>query len=199
MPNVDTRNGLKPIRYRNGSPYNGAHNLYFVPTAYGTAMFIGDVVTLKGSIGSAGVKVNGVDVEGMPEIVAFAASDALVGGVIVGFYPNPDGLSTPHKPASTGAIVMVADSADLIFEIQEGTGTPFTATMAGLNVDFSVGTGNATTGQSATVLDVGVTPVTTTLTARLLRLVPKVGNVIGSFARWEIRFVEHSDISATGI
>ena len=199
MANVDRPNGLKPVRYQNGNPYNGAHNLYFAPTGSTSAIFIGDVVTLTGNQAAAGTNFFGTDVAGMPEVAAFVASDGLPLGVVVGVYPNPDRLGTTHRLASTASIIMVADAPDLIFEVQESTGTAFTATMTGLNADLVVGTGNATTGTSDTELDVSVTPLTTTLTVRLLRLVPRPDNALGANARWEVKFVEHSGISATGI
>lgn len=200
MANPDTPNGLRPIRYLDGSPYNGAHNLYYVISTYGTAIFIGDVVTHNGTAGLAGVKVNGVDVEGMPEVVLYAVGDNAM-GVVVGVYPNPDALGTNHKPASTAAILMVADDPNLIFEIQEdGVGAQFGAVDVGRNVDILAAiAGNATTGQSIQELDSSVTSVTSTAGFRLMRLVPRPNNAIGTNARWEVKFVEHMSLSATGI
>ena len=192
MANRDTPNGFKPVRYMNGSPYNGAHNLYLKLAGLAEAHFIGDIVTLAGSAGTAGLRVNGIDVEGMPTIQEGAVSTDVL-GVIVGFYPNPDALGTNHSPASTAAIVMVADDPDLVFEIQEDSdSTSFTADDVGRNVDsIAMLDGNTTTGTSALELDSSVTSVTTTAMCQLLRLAPKVGNEIGTNARWEVRFVEH--------
>ena len=192
MANRDTPNGFKPVRYMNGSPYNGAHNLYLKLAGLAEAHFIGDIVTLAGSAGTAGLRVNGIDVEGMPTIQEGAVSTDVL-GVIVGFYPNPDALGTNHSPSSTAAIVMVADDPDLVFEIQEDSvGTSFTADDVGRNVDsIAMLDGNTTTGTSALELDSSVTSVTTTAMCQLLRLAPKVGNEIGTNARWEVRFVEH--------
>ena len=192
MANRDTPNGFKPVRYMNGSPYNGAHNLYLKLAGLNEAHFIGDIVTLAGSSGTAALRVGGIDVEGMPTIQEGAVSTDVL-GVIVGFYPNPDALGTNHSPASTAAIVMVADDPDLVFEIQEDSdSTSFTADDVGRNVDsIAMTDGNTTTGTSALELDSSVTSVTTTAMCQLLRLAPKVGNAIGTNARWEVRFVEH--------
>lgn len=200
MANVDTPNGLKPVRYFDGSPYNGAHNLYLKPAGYGTALFIGDVVQYGSSAGTGALRVNGIDVEGMPDIIRYAVSSDMC-GVIVGFYPDPDALSTNHSPASTDAIVMVADSPDLIFEVQEdGEGATFAATDVGMNVDILAAlAGNTTTGQSYQELDSSVTAVTTTAGFRLIRLVPRPNNAIGQWARWEVAPVEHVANSRTGI
>lgn len=202
MANVDRPNGLKPVRYASGKPYDGAHNLYYVAAGTGSAaMFIGDVVKELGQIAATGTNYFGIPVDRMPQVEPFAASDALARGVIVGFLPNPTALSTNHLPASTSGIVMVADDPDLIFEVQEsGTITGVTQVEAvGLNTDLVIGTGNATTGTSATEIDSSVTPVTTTLTVRLVRPVDRPDNEQGANMRWEVRFVEHSGLSATGI
>jgi len=118
MANPDTPNGLKPVRYLDGSPYNGAHNLYLKLAGLAEAIFIGDVVHHGSSAGTAGLTVNGVDVAGMPTCDLYAVGEDML-GVVVGFYPNPAALDTKYSPASTAAIVMVADAPNLIFEVQE--------------------------------------------------------------------------------
>jgi len=200
MANPDTPNGLRPVRYLDGSPYNGAHNLYFVPASYGTAIFIGDIVTHAGDAGPAGTFVSGVDVEGMPIVNLYAVGDNMM-GVVIGFLPNPTALQTNHKPASTAAILMVADDPGLIFEVQEDSvGATLAAVDVGRNVDVLAAlAGNATTGTSAQEIDSSVTSVTTTAGFRLMRLVPRPGNAIGTNARWEVKPVEHMSLSATGI
>ena len=200
MANPDTPNGLKPVRYLDGSPYNGAHNLYYVPATYGTAIFIGDVVTHAGDAGPAGTFVSGVDVEGMPIVNLYAVGDNAM-GVVVGFLPNPTALETNHKPASVAAILMVADDPGLIFEVQEDSvGATLAAVDVGRNVDIlGALAGNTATGNSAQEIDSSVTSVTTTAGFRMLRLVPRPGNAIGANARWEVKFVEHMSLSATGI
>ena len=192
MANIDRPNGFKPVRYMNGAPYNGAHNEYLKVVGLNEAMFIGDIVTLAGSAGTAALEVRGVSVEGMPTIQLGAVSTDVL-GVIVGFKPNADALSTNHSPALTAAIVMVADDPDLVFEIQEDSDSvSFGAVDVGRNVDsIAYAAGNTTTGQSILELDSSVTSVTTTAMCQLLRLVPRPGNNIGTNARWEVRFVEH--------
>jgi hypothetical protein len=202
--NPDTPNGLKPVRYQDGSPYNGAHNLYAKLAGYGTAIFIGDVVQLADVAADTGVRIQGMDVEGMPAVELYAVNTDMI-GVVVGFLPNPDALGTNHSPASTAAIVMVADDPNLIFEAQEDGvgGTYFTADMVGSNVDIlGAIAGNTTTGQSIQELDSSVTPVSTTAGFRLMRLVPRPGNILGVTAtpnaRWEVMPVEHTSNSRTG-
>ena len=49
MANVDTPFGLRPIRHRNGAPYNGAVNPYYLRSDYAVATFIGDPVVKTGT------------------------------------------------------------------------------------------------------------------------------------------------------
>ena len=73
MANSDAPSGLKPIRMITGAPYNGQCRMYLIPSSDGTAVFIGDAVTMNGSAGSAGTVVYGMDVEGMPTVIQAAA------------------------------------------------------------------------------------------------------------------------------
>ena len=62
MANVDSPMGLRPIRHRNGAPYNGAANPYYKASGYGTAVFVGDAVIKAGSSNTAEVKLVGAGV-----------------------------------------------------------------------------------------------------------------------------------------
>ena len=59
MANTDSPFGLKPIRHRNGAPYNGAANPYYIPASYGTALVIGDPVIKSGTSNTAEVEAPG--------------------------------------------------------------------------------------------------------------------------------------------
>ena len=199
MANVDFPNGLKPVRHKDGTPYAGQHNLYYIPAADGTATFIGDAVSHAGTAGAAGTRIDGVDIEGMPAVIQSAAGNSNIVGVVVGFYPRPDSLGTNHRPASTAMIAMVADDQNLIFEIQEDSDTcTLAAAEVGRNYDLIVGAGNATSGVSAMELD-SSSGATTTANLRLLRLVPRPNNAIGAQARWEVLILEHFDRTPTGV
>ncbi len=200
MANRDTPNGLRPVRYLDGSPYNGAHNLYLKRSDLAQAIAVGDPVVLQGTSAAAGTVVAGMDVEGMPSVTIYAVGTEVV-GVVVGIFPNPLALSTNHSPASTAAVLMVADDPNLIFEVQEDSvGANFAATDVGRNVDLVAYIApDSTTGTSNVELDSSVTSVTTTASVQLMRKVPRPGNDIGANCRWEVRFVEHSFISNTGV
>lgn len=202
MANVNAARGLIPVRYLNGAPYNGAHNLYLIPATDGTPTFVGDAVSLAGSAGSAGTIVAGVDVEGMPTVNQSAAGSTPV-GVVVGFMPRPDALTTLRRDSSVATIALVADDPNLIFEVQEDSlVSTLKAADVAENVDLVVAAGNATTGVSGVMLD-SSTHTTSAATCRILRLVPRVDNQMGDgtlnsssttspYAKWEVMLAEHA-------
>lgn len=156
MANVDSRFGLKPIRHKSGAPYNGAANAYYVPSSYGTALYIGDPVVKTGTSNTAAVTAPGAgrfNIGTLPEINKATVGDAnRVTGAIVGFAPLPTDLGKAYNPASTARVVFVADDPDLVFEIQADGAIP--AASIGLNAVFiATHTGDTTTGLSGIELD----------------------------------------------
>ena len=156
MANVDSPFGLRPIRHRNGAPYNGAVSPYYIPSSYGTALFIGDPVVKTGTSNTAEVKsfVGGnFPIGTLPEINKATAGDGnAITGVIVGFGPNPSDLDKAYNAASTENVAWVADDPDLVFEIQADGAIP--AASIGLNaVLIFTHSGSTTTGLSGVELD----------------------------------------------
>lgn len=192
MANVDRPNGLHPVKYLSGAPYNGAANMYLVPSANATATFVGDPVKPHTAGGTAGLTVNGIDCEGMPAVVQAAANDVCI-GVIVGFLPDFSNLSLVHRTASTNRIALVADDPNLVFEIQEVSGgTPLTSAEVGLNADFVVGTGNTTTGASGVELSNSTEATTAGLNCRIIGLSKRPDNNYGEHAKWLVTLNSHS-------
>lgn len=157
MANADTPFGLRPIRHRNGAPYNGAVNPYYVNASYATALFIGDpVIKVAGGSNAAAIKVPGVGSFGigtLPEVEKATAGDGnRITGVIVGFAAQPTDLETKHSKASTEAVALVCDDPDVIFEIQADGAIP--AASMGLNaVLIYTHAGSTVTGLSGVELD----------------------------------------------
>lgn len=187
MANSDAPSGLSPVRHRNGAPYNGAANMYFVPASDATAIFIGDAVKSAGSADAA---------TGVPTVAQAAAGDT-IRGVVVGVIPDTQ-ASLIYRAASTARYLLVADDPDLEFEIQEdAAGGALALASVGLNADLVVGTGSTFTGRSAMELD------TSTVTAssaqlRILGFVQAVDNEFAS-ANAKIRvFINEHELSSTG-
>lgn len=199
MPNINNPQGLIP-RYRlDGSPYNGAYNMYFVPASYATALFLGQPLIATGAS----------DANGVPVVqTATAAGGNFTIGPMVGIVDGGDPVVAVtrdmplHHLASTAQYILVADDPDLIFEIQEdGDTTPIaTATAGTKNVDFIAGAGSAVTGLSGWQLDSTTINTTATLQCRLIRGVQRAGNTMGqAYAKWLVRLNLHSLRSTTGI
>lgn len=155
MANVSKINGFKPVKHLNGSPYNGQFNIYEIVAGDGTNTFVGDLVKADG----------GTATDVYPTCVRGGTSGevttGLYLGVVVGFVIDPTNLNTPqYRAASTKRYAMVADSPDLIFEVQDGGTVPCTLTLIGNNTGFMATAGSTTTGASG--MTTGTTAPTTT-------------------------------------
>lgn len=171
MANANAALGFKPLRHRNGEPYSGAVNKYFVPASDGTALGIGDPVIVNGT----------ADTNGIPgAIKATAAGGNYITGIVMGIAIEGQAAGsfpTRYRPASTAAYILVADNPDLVFEIQEdAVGGALAAADVGLNADWIDGTMSTTTGNSAVQLDTSTKAATATLQLKILGLVQRVDN-----------------------
>ena len=203
--NTNIANGLKPIGYLSGAPYDGKVNAYLVAATNATAIGIGDPVTLEGTSAAAGAPVNGVEIEGMPTVIRSTAVSTPV-GVVVGFLPNFSDLGQKHRAGSTARIVLVADSPDLLMEVQEDSLVSGIAIAeVGETADIVLGTVNTTTGNGESMLD-SSTHATTGKTLKIMRLVARPGNQIGTggitdkrYAKFVVAWAEHQYKSADGV
>ena len=150
--NTDTPFGLRPVRYRDGSPYNGACNPYFINASYGTALFLGDAV-VKVAAGSNTAAVGDFPIGSLPSIERATAGDGnQITGVIVGFLPLPTNLGLTYNPASTQRVALVCDDPNVLFEIQADGA--IAADQIGLNaVLIYTHAGSTVTGRSGAELD----------------------------------------------
>lgn len=160
MANNNAPFGLRPIRHKSGAAYNGAVNPYYIPSSYGTALYIGDAVVKTGTANTAAVSAPGAgrfNIGTLPEINKAAAGDVAgntqrITGAIVAFAALPTDLTKQYNPASTERIAYVCDDPDVVFEIQADG--PIPATSIGLNaVLIYTQTGSAITGLSGAELD----------------------------------------------
>jgi hypothetical protein len=191
MANANTPFGLRPVRHRNGAPYNGAATRYFVPASDSTALFLGDPVIIAGS----------ADADGVATVTrATAAGGAFVLGSVVGVEPMTN-ASTTYRPASTAAYVLVADDPDLIYEVQEdAVGGALAVADVGLNADLIAGTGSTITGLSAFQLDTSTKATLNTLQLRIHGFTQRVDNEVGSAnAKVLVSINLHAQRNTTGI
>lgn len=207
MANADTPFGLRPIRHRNGAPYNGAVNPYYVPAGYGTALFVGDPVVKTGTANSTYVTAPGAGgfaVGTLPAINKATAGDGnAITGVIVGFAPDPNGLESRYNAASTERVALVCDDPDVVFEIQaDGS---IAATQVGLNaVLIYTNSGDTINGVSGVEMDSGTTTAPSADASNQLtiqRVVNREDNEAGSdFTKVEVKINNHTEAAgAIGI
>lgn len=185
MANSDTPFGLKPVRHRNGAPFNGAGSLYYVPSSYGTAVFPGDPVVVTGTADASGIaEVN----------VATAGDGNSITGVVIG-RTNGDGVlladDSLELPASTGGYLLVADDPDVVFEVQASGSVA--ATDISNNANLASGTGSA--GVSG--WEMGASAALATSQIKVLRLVRREGNALGANAKVEVMINNHTQAHNT--
>src|SRR5688572_26923306 len=138
MANTNAPFGLRPVRYLDGRPYNGAVDYYFATGATGV-IAIGDPVVEAGSANSA--EVNGFPPGSLPTCtIALDGDGDPITGVCVGVLPaTRDSLT--YREDSTDRVIAVARGPDLIFEVQaDATGTALAVTDVGLHACLKVGT-----------------------------------------------------------
>lgn len=205
--------GLSPWRYRNGTPWNGSVNLYYVPSTDSSVISVGDVVKLAAATTTA------VDPNGMRSIAKAAAGDNPL-GVVVGFSPTFPGyaattlagaalsLEKPWRQASTAGYLWICDDPDVVFKAQMKAGTlsgsNSLATTLALNCDIAVTAGTFISG---TQLDSNTVATTNTLKLKLLGMVegPENSGITdmtstdGSNAIFAVMFNVHQLGRATGI
>lgn len=183
MANADTPFGLKPVQQRNGAPYNGAFRLYSVAAGDGTAIMVGDPVTLAGTSQTVNGRI-------YSDVVRSATGDVFT-GVCIGVVPDTQD-SLRYRAASTQRVLMIADDPDLLFEIQEVSGgTALTANDAGLNANIVVAAGSTVTALSGVELNNATEATTNTLDLHIVGPVMREDNAIGEHCKWLVTFNRH--------
>lgn len=172
MANENIAFGLKPVRMADGSPYNGAVDLFYMPSSVATAVYQGDPVKLGGSADSAGVAS-----------VALCAAGDTITGAVVGF-ADPTSMAAGYGAASTARYLLVAHGQDLLFEIQEdGVGGAIAAADIGLNASIVVAAGSSYTKRSGVMLDTSTKATTATLELRIVGLAQRPDNALSANAK----------------
>lgn len=193
MANADRPMGLKPVRYLNGSPWNGAGRVYCIPNTDDTLVYaIGDPVVWAGD----------ADAKGIPTITLATAGtgNTVLGAIVSGAGALTYG-SSYGVPADTPLVipatktrdyyVLVVDDPSVIFEIQEVSGgTALTSAAVGLNANLISGTNNGYI--SGWEVDNSGEAVGATIQLRLLGLAQRTDNAFGEHAKWEVLINHHS-------
>ena len=202
MANTSKINGFRPVKHVTGAPYNGQANIYGVASGDSTALFVGDVVKLAADGNAAGIQY----------VTAHAAGSAGTGqpalGVVVGVINTKldpvDGrmsagsisLDTPvYRPGSVEQYVLVADSPDLIYEVEAtaaGSAYSFAVTDIGQNANIFAGSGSTTTGNSAHSLNMSDKGTAATLPFKIVGVSKKIDNeVTGNYTKVLVQINNH--------
>ena len=201
MANTSSINGFRPVKHLNGSPFSGQGNLYYVASA-ADEIFVNDIVKASGSADTNGIM--GVDL----------ATTEVPVGVVIGIMHSkfdPVGKLTTGStsldlptvaniPAYGSGYVLVADSPDLVMEVETSNGD-YAAVDTGLNATLATGTRTSTGVTSPATIDMGTESTTSTLNFRILGLSQKVGNELATSAKLLVMFNRHQfgAVGTTGI
>ena len=198
MANVDRPNGFKPVMHLTGAPFNGQGRKYMIGAADANAAAVGDLVILSDAAATDGyAAVEPVNAATITAAVIVGAIISVLpfndtGGVSSGASPT---LDTPlYRVASTKRFVIVADSPDLLFEVQEDSVSGNIALASvGLNAGFVAATPNTTTGFSNFKLDSSSVATTNTLPLQIMGVVQRVDNVVpDTNGRFLVRINTHA-------
>lgn len=199
MANPNAPKGMLPVQHLNGNPWSGKGNIYYVPSTYGTALYLGIPLIATGASDANGIPV---------AQIATAAGGTYIIGPMIGIMDGGEpiigitrDLPTYHQ-ASTSQYIMVEDDPDVVFEMQEDSvgGSIAMATAGTKNVDLIAGAGETVYGNSGWMLDSSTIGTGNTLQMRLLRGVRRADNAMAStYAKWLCKINLHSIRNLTGI
>jgi len=201
MANIRKFSGLTPIRHITGAPWNGQLEIFYHSTADASAIYKGSIVE-----GTQGLAATGYsDPLGVYQSIMVCADDSITGivGVAWSFGETPQ-LATRvsnlnavnYCPASTAMYVGVITDPTVVFEVSDNGGTAITAAQIGSYISSTGNAdGNATTGRSCGAIDQGKIQATHAMLVplRILRLVNRPDNEIGTYAHWEVMLNTHVD------
>jgi hypothetical protein len=196
MANNAAAFGLRPKRYRNGSPWSGKLTPYYIGAGDATALFKGDPVVVTGNSNAA--ELSGFGPGTLSEVTRATAGDTpgtgtLITGVMWGVY-DATRETNVYRAASTEQILFIVDDPDVIFEIQDsGDGAP-DADWVGLNAVLKAGNGSTATGLSGFSLDANTDPPAADQSNQLLilNLSRLVNNELGDYGIWEVLINQHT-------
>lgn len=192
MANLNAPRGLVPVRYLDGSAWNGATNMYYIPSTDGSAYSPGDMV--KSAAVSDGNGVMGIQK---------ALGTDTIRGVIVGFLQSPPygtsllapslDLTLQNIPAvkTKAYYALVVDDPTVMFEVMDDGLNILTGTAVNKNASMTVANPTPPGQNSATVLNTASVAVTQALNFRIMGLVQKDDNAFGQYARWLVRCNQH--------
>lgn len=182
MANTNALVGFRPVGSMSGS-WEAHVRHEPVDSSNATAIFPGDVIIREAD----------------GNVAPAPAGSTQILGVCVGIVPDKDNLSRKHLPASTAGTVLVCEDPYVILEVQEDAiGGALALTAIGTNADHVAGAGSTVTGISGHTLD-SSDIVTTSQGFRIIGLVNRPDNEVGTYAKWLVMINEHAYKTTTGV
>ena len=173
--------GLRPIRNRDGNPYNGAVEKCYVSSSYATALFVGMPVQIDGETDNIDPTGHHITVEVVDNVAA-----GVYYGVIVGIEPIQTDLNKTYIPASTGGYVYVATGKNTVFLVR-GDGGASAVTDIGLNAPLvATAAGSTATGLCGWHLAQASIAVTQALPLTIIGIHQREDNIAGVNALYEV-------------
>lgn len=180
MANANVARGLIPYRHYDGSVWNGSANVYYVPAAYATSLFVGDPVDIISSSN---------DANGIPAVKIATVGSPLI-GVVVGIVNSGEPIipilqnSPVYHPASTAQYLLVSDDPNLLYWVQDDASTQATAPnlWPSKNANLVAAAGSTYSGYSGWQLAASTVATTGTLDVKIMRPLTEVDNTISNVA-----------------
>jgi hypothetical protein len=195
MANKDRPGGLRPVKYLNGSPWNGQVRMYYCNGTSTSAIYKGSCVVIN---------ADGADATGYSMGCDLAGAASTILGVAVGFSntrkiaADVTSLERAYCPASTAMYVAVVDDPNVIFEVQEDNASAYMTAAAVGNTAVLAGHsgGSTTTGRSTAELDSSDAGQTAIASHPLLVIgrVDREDNDFGSsasYTKWLVTIQDH--------
>lgn len=180
MANANVARGLIPYRHYDGSVWNGSANVYYVPSSYGTALYVGDPVDVVSGSN---------DANGIPAVQLGSVGSPIIGSVVgIVAAGEPVIAVTRDLPiyhaASTAQYLLVSDDPTLLYMIQDDASAQARAPnqWAGRNANLVSGTGSTVTGYSGWQMAASTVATTNTLDLKIIRPLTQADNTISSVA-----------------
>jgi len=195
MANLNAPKGLVPSRYLDGSAWNGATNVYFIPQADTNQFNPGDAVK------SAAV----TDANFIPGVTKITNGTDTIRGVMVGVLSAGPGaqpslvgtnldLTIQNIPATKNQdyYILVVDDPSVLFEIQDDGSAVLSTSQMSKNAAFTVTNPTSPQQNSATVLAVSSIATTQALPLRLMGAIQRADNdptLVN--AKWLVKINQH--------
>lgn len=195
MANVSRPFGFRALNNRGTGPYCGEmRGVIFADTDV-TASFVGDMVKFTGE------SVKGRDGKFYSVVTNASAADTRLAGAVqrFDFDDGSDGY-IGYRKASTQKIAYIPQDRNTVYLVQEDSvGGALTTGATEANIDFIVGTGDASTSQSGSRIDSNTVNTTAALPLRIIELDDSQDNEVGNFALWKVQLNQDAYINTTGL